>query len=247
MTQLQNQFQQSAEKGLLDLKMGLGTLSCQVDSTQATALVPGQAVKLVDSLGGVPKVIAVAADTDKIFGFVAFTFKDKTFPALSAVEISVEGNIMYLQSSAAVARGAKLMYVVAGKKVATATNGKSCVGFSLDKASVADQLIKVWLQPFSSAAIAGQAADVAAIGVTAALTALVPVAATITDLVTAGGNTYSDAAINAMIVELKAAYLLKADNADVETLRGQVEARIDVIEAKVDGYRTALQAAGLMA
>ena len=233
MTQLSNQFAQSVEKGQVDLKMSIGTISCQVYASESTALVPGQAVKLIDSTGGVPKVTAVTADTDAIFGFVNFTFKNATFPALAAVEISIENNVLYLESSAAIARGAKVMYVVTGQKVATGTNGKTLVGYAFDKATASGQFIRIFLQPFSSAAIAGQSADVGAIGVTAALTALVPTAVAL-------NATFSD-------TEVEAGLLTKADNADVETLRTEVEARLDVIEAKVDGYRTALRAAGLMA
>ena len=222
MVQLQNQFTQAPEKGYLDLRMNPTTIPCCVDSSQVTALVPGQAVKMVDSAGGVPKVVALAADTDKIFGFVASSIKDQKFSAGSAVEIAAEGNVIYLQSSAAIARGAKVMVVITGEKVATATNGKSCAGFAFDKATGADQLVRIYLQPFSSAAIAGEAADVGASAFTPAL----PVAATI-------GATFDQ-------TEVKAALLLKADNADLETLRTEVA-------AKIDGYRTALRAAGLMA
>ena len=56
-----------------------------------------------------------------------------------------------------------------------------------------------------------------------------------------------DAGIDAVVLNIEAALDLKADNADVETLRTQSEARLDAIEAKVDALIAALKAAGLMA
>lgn len=145
MAQVQNQFAQTPEKGQLDLMAGGSVITCQVDATQSQALVPGQAVTCVDSAGGVPKVIAAAADTADVFGFVKFSFKDQDFPAGAAVEIAIfRGSVMFMQSSAAIARYAQVMPVIAGQKVATAAGaGKRIVGRALDKATAADQLIRV--------------------------------------------------------------------------------------------------------
>jgi hypothetical protein len=136
MTQLQNQFKQSVEKGQVDQRMGPGTISCQVKSDEATALVPGQAVKIVDSAGGVPKVTAVTADTDDIFGVVAFTFKDMDFPAGAPVEIvAMRNGVIYMEAGAAIARNAEVQYVVTGQKVITAVSTKRILGRAFDKAA----------------------------------------------------------------------------------------------------------------
>lgn len=144
MTQLQNQFKQSREKGEVDQRMGPGTISCQVGSAQVAALVPGQAVKIVDSAGGVPKVIAVAADTDDIYGVVAFTFKDATFPANSPVEIiGMRNGVIVMEAGAAIARNAEVQYVVTGAKVITAVATKRILGRAFDKAAADGDLIRV--------------------------------------------------------------------------------------------------------
>lgn len=147
-----NQFAQTPTKGQADLSLNPNTLGCQVTSDEATALVPGQAVKLVDSLGGVPKVTAVTADTDDIFGVVLYNVKNATFPALQALEVAAQDNVVYMEASAAIARGAKVMYVVTGQKVATATAGKTVVGFAFDKATASGDLIRVYLLTFSGVA-----------------------------------------------------------------------------------------------
>lgn len=256
MTQVPNQFRQSVVKGQLDLRMNPNTIPCQIDSGEAGTLIPGQAVKIVDNAGGVPKVEAIAADTDKIFGVIAYNIKNASFVAGDAVEISADGNVIYMEASAAIARGAKLMAVVTGSKVATVTGGKIVLGFAFDKAAADGDLIRVYMENFSEQANAGTATNVADILPTTPLTALVPAASSLTASAAAisTADTYTDAAVNAgidaavdlVIAELDTALDLKADNADVETLRTETEARLDAIEAQNLEVIDALIAAGLM-
>lgn len=144
MTQLQNQFSQAPVKGQLDLRFNGQTITGQIDSSESGELVPGQPVKLVDSAGGIPKVIACTADSDEVFGFINYSIKDQKFVALDAVEISVfRNNVMYMEASAAIARGASVMPVITGSKVATAAGGGRIVGTALDKAAADGDLIRV--------------------------------------------------------------------------------------------------------
>lgn len=142
-----NQFAQSTYIGMVDLRFDGDTVSCQVASTQATALYPGQAVKMVDSADGVPKIVASAAASDETLGFINFDIKSVTFPAGSDCEISLSGNVMYLYSTAAIARGAQVMIdvsTVGGVK--TATGGGKYVGWAYDKATAAGQLIRIFIK-----------------------------------------------------------------------------------------------------
>lgn len=144
MAQALNQLQQAPVQGELDLAPQTGMIGCCVKSDEATPLIPGQGVTLVDSADGVPKVTAVTSDTAVLFGFVPYTQKDQDFPANAAVDIAFyRGCIMYMTSNAAIARGAQVMVVVSGTKVATATTNKRIAGIALDKATDADQLIRV--------------------------------------------------------------------------------------------------------
>ena len=147
MTQFQNQFAQTNEKGKLDLALNVNTISCEVSANQATALVAGQAVTIEDSIGGVPKVLAAAADSDRIFGFVNYSLKDINFAAHARVEISRYTNVMLMEASAAIARGAKVAIVVSGQKVVTAGEGQTVVGEALDKALASGNLIRVQILP----------------------------------------------------------------------------------------------------
>ena len=102
-----------------------------------------------------------------------------------------------------------------------------------------------------------QAASVAAFGATANMSALVVSACSFvaSNATLSTGDTYSDAAVKASIdgaidvatAAAKAILDIKADNADVETLRTEAEARLDAIEAKINAVIAALKAAALMA
>lgn len=143
MAQDPNQFGQSVEKGLVDLKMGGNVISVEVGTGP---LVAGQCVTIVDSAGGVPKVIALAADTGDSFGVMPYDLRRATFETGERVDIPFfKGSVVYMEASAAIARGAKVMAVVSGSKVATATTGKMIIGRALDKAAANADLIRVLL------------------------------------------------------------------------------------------------------
>lgn len=101
--------------------------------------------------------------------------------------------------------------------------------------------------------IAGVSTVIAALGSTSNLSALV-VANTI---IAASNFTASNAAaptkaeVDAGIDTLKTAVVtalnLKADNVDCETLRTQIEVRLDAIEAKIDAFLAANKTSGQMA
>lgn len=149
MTLLINQFSQVPIQGQVDSSHDAGTLACQVYASESSALIPGQAVKMVDSGNGIPIVTAVTADSDEVFGFVNHNFKKDSYDALDMVEISlVNGlNVMWMTASAAIARNAVVTVVVSGSKVKTSTGGSRDCGRALDKASASGDLIRVMLFP----------------------------------------------------------------------------------------------------
>lgn len=139
----QNQFAQSVVKGMVDLKHSPNTFSCRVASNETVALVPGQFVKLADVAGGAPVVTAITADTDTVFGVVSYNLRESSFAANASVEISSSLNVVYVEASAAIARGLPVMPVILGQKVAVATPTKSIVGLALDKATDDGDLIRI--------------------------------------------------------------------------------------------------------
>jgi hypothetical protein len=149
MTQALNQFIQTPVLGQMDLRFNGQTFACEVDAGETGELVAGQSVKLVDSAGGVPKVVAVTSDSDLVFGFIKYSIKDTKFTAGMAVEISTAyGNCIYLRATAAIARGAILKGVVAsvgGVATAVQGSGSQIIGWAFDKAAADGDLIRVMI------------------------------------------------------------------------------------------------------
>lgn len=147
--QNQNQFGQSVILGMVDQKLSNGTLPVQVDSTETSTLVAGQAVKMYDRAGGVPKVVACDANSDEVLGFINYSVKDQDFVAGDRCEISGDGNVMYLISVGAIARGAQVqldLTYAGGVKTITGSSGAKVVGWALDKAAGDGELIRVALR-----------------------------------------------------------------------------------------------------
>lgn len=148
-SQSSNQFAMTSILGNLDLRYNPDTVPAQIDNSEAGTLYAGQAVKLVDNAGGVPKVVACSANSDQVFGFINFSIKDKTFIAGSRAEISLDQNVMHLYATAAIARGAQVcldITTVGGvRSLASASSGDCIVGFAYDQAAAAGSLIRVKL------------------------------------------------------------------------------------------------------
>ncbi len=142
-----NQFAQTEQLGMIDLRFDYNTVAVQIDAAQATPLYAGAAVKMVDSAGGVPKVIGCAANADGVLGFINYDVKSVAFVAGSNAEISMAGNVIYLYATAAIARGVRVQLDLStnGGVKALAADGASIVGWAYDKASAAGQLIRVFL------------------------------------------------------------------------------------------------------
>lgn len=144
-----NQFAETQLAGVVDLRYAFNTVSVQIDSTQATPLYPGAAVKIVDSANGVPKVVGCAANSDEVMGFINFDIKTVQFVAGSLAEISMGGNVIYLWATGAIARGVQVsldLSSMAAVRSAAGNTGDNIVGWAYDKATAAGQLIRVSLR-----------------------------------------------------------------------------------------------------
>lgn len=138
-----NQFAISQVQGALDLSINSSVMTCAVDAAETTSLVAGQPVKLATTGGGVPKVLALTANTDKSFGFVVRNLKDASRQAGEALEVAMCGSVMYMTAGAAINPGAKIEVVYTTNKVITNAGTNPIVGVALDKAAADGDLIRV--------------------------------------------------------------------------------------------------------
>lgn len=146
MSQVLNQFQQAPVKGQLASSPNFNVISAVVDQDESGTLEPGQCVKIVDR--AVPAVTVEAQDDAEAvsYGVVLYNIKQAGFVAGDPVEIALGiGAIVYMEASAAIAKGAQVSYVVSGEKVKTAAGAEVVIGYALDKAAADGDLIRVYL------------------------------------------------------------------------------------------------------
>lgn len=142
------------------------TLSCQVDSAQATNLVSGQAVKLSTTANGVPQVISLAANTDKALGFVLRNLKDAAFIPGAPLEIAITDSIMWMTAGGAITRGGNVEVVYTTNQVIASAGVNPIIGLTLDTAVNVGDLIRVLVK---TPAISGTTAAVQKVDVVATL------------------------------------------------------------------------------
>lgn len=150
-TQNMNQFKQSNVVGELDLQTGNNAAVFTVllsPSYAGTGVVPGEGLKLVDLAGsdvaGVPPIVGVRAlDADAIFGVNVFNTKRNTTQKGEIVQVAGKGAVMWLNAGAAIARGASVDLVLATPGNVVTAAGATVLGVALDKATAADQMIRV--------------------------------------------------------------------------------------------------------
>lgn len=134
----QNQFAQTTIVGVLDQKYNYNTKVAIVDAT-SSILTAGQGVKMVDTSGSGPMTVKqVDAVADDCIGFVNYNAKNAFFIPGSAVEISQDGNVMWMIANGAIARGQQVqldLVYVGGVKAKTGSSGADYVGWAMDKAA----------------------------------------------------------------------------------------------------------------
>jgi len=149
-----NQFKQGRAVGDLDLNFfgGENVISCRYnpEDTSTNKLIAGETVKLADlgssDSAGLPIITKRTADTDTIFGTVVRSLKDSSFAPGDRLEIAVNGAVMNLRASAAINRGTKVSGVVATPGNIAAVGTNAYLGYTLDKASAANDIVRVMIQ-----------------------------------------------------------------------------------------------------
>ena len=146
----QNQFAQTPVLGQVDLAVSPNTQSVRINpDSVSTNIVAGQAVKLITGASGITLVDVPTSITDgPIWGVIAYSPRKNTYAAGDVVTVACQGDVIYLQTSAAVSRGTKVATTVAGPTVATnAVSTNQITGIAIDQASASGQLIRVQVYP----------------------------------------------------------------------------------------------------
>jgi Uncharacterized conserved protein (DUF2190) len=149
-----NQFTQTAILGMPDLRQQPNSFFVTIDpDSEFTDFQVGSVLKLVSGAG--PSILVdIATATEEAIGVIPYNLKKNTFAAGDTVQIFGELSVLYLQTSAAVNRGAKVEFLNTGGSptVATVSGSNTVLGVALDQADDTGGIIRVQIKP--SAAIA---------------------------------------------------------------------------------------------
>lgn len=150
LVQNQNQFAQTALLGQVTMSPSPAIIPVKIYiGSVATQLQAGQAVRLVDQAGPEIQVDQVTAVTQEAFGVIIYNPRKNTYSAGDTVEIALRGTVVYMETSAAIARGAKVQIDPTGPTVSTLVSlPTNCeLGVCLDKPTATGQLARILLNP----------------------------------------------------------------------------------------------------
>jgi len=148
--QNQNQFSQTPVLGQVSFEVNPNIKAVKISpDSVSTKLQAGQAVRLIAGVSSEVLVDVPTSDTaGPVYGVIIYNPKKNLYSPGDTVEIACAGSVLYLESSAAINRGAKVSTTYAGPTVVTnATSGKQITGIALDQSSDAGQLIRVEVTP----------------------------------------------------------------------------------------------------
>lgn len=139
-----NKFAPTEEiKGRRVLPANTESISGIVDASQADALLPGDPVKIVATSKGLPH-FAKAGLGDVVAGFVEWNVIRPSYAAGKICQISMAGNVMYMEAGAAISAGALVNITDLSKvEIGAAAGAGSKLGIALEAATAAGQLIRV--------------------------------------------------------------------------------------------------------
>ena len=130
-------------KGRRVLPANTASISGIVDDSQTDPLLPGDPVKIVATTEGLPH-FAKAAVGDVIAGFVEWNVIRPSYKAKQVCQISMTGNVMYMEAAGAVQAGVQVnISDLSTVVVAAAAGAGSKIGLALEAATAAGQLIRV--------------------------------------------------------------------------------------------------------
>lgn len=157
MTQLsqnQYQFSQTALIGMV-AEQPIDTVTCQINpNTTAAYIVAGCAVKLIANTGPEKVVdVTTSAADGPVYGIIAYNMRQNVWTAGAHVEVHTDLNVVFLKSSAAINRGARVSVTnptASGNDPTVATDTTAndyTVGVAETQCAAANTLIKVRVKP----------------------------------------------------------------------------------------------------
>jgi len=152
----QNQFSQTPYVGMPDLRFNASSIAAQVSVNQPSTqvLVNGMAVKIDTAIvqngsNQLPQVIGATANSDSVAGFIIYDLKSQSYGPGDRISMSLSGQVLYLYSTSAITPFNQVqldLHTGGGVTAKVGSSGANIVGYAIDGASAAGQLIRVFTQ-----------------------------------------------------------------------------------------------------
>ena len=150
-----NQFNQTALVGQPDWTANQNIVSVKIyaSSSGGAGLVAGIPIKYVDTAGDMPVVDICSGVTDTPIGVLIHRMKGDLFAAGQIVEAALGGSTIFMQTSAAIARGARVQcdpttsstYPTVATLTSLGTNAS--LGINIDKPAATGALTRIYIEP----------------------------------------------------------------------------------------------------
>lgn len=138
-------------KGRKVLPANTESFSGIIDADVSGSVAPATPMKIVSTSAKLPHFAPASSDSDNIVGFLEWNVIRSGYVAGTLCQISPETNVMYMEASAAINAGVNVaMASYSNITVKTAGVGDKIVGYALEAAANAGELIRVKIR-FASA------------------------------------------------------------------------------------------------
>lgn len=143
----QNQFAQTPVIGMVENVPTPSIISVQIDPASSSSnLKVGLPVAITTAAANTIPVDAAGLTALK-FGVIVYNPKKNVYSPGDMVEIAQDGSFIWLETSAAITKGAKVQQDPTNSQVLTLVSGTNAmIGYAMDTATAANQLIRVQLK-----------------------------------------------------------------------------------------------------
>lgn len=138
-------------KGRKVLPANTESFSGMIDSSVEGSVVPGTPMKIVATSAKLPHFAPCTSDSDNIIGFLEWNVIRSAYVAGTPCQVSPDTNVMYMEASGSINAGVNVaMDSYSNITVKAAGAGDKIIGYALESATAAGQLIRVKIR-FASA------------------------------------------------------------------------------------------------
>lgn len=131
-------------KGRKVLPANTESFSGVIDASVSGSVAPAAPMVIVSNSAKLPHFAPATSDSDNIIGFLEWNVIRNGYVAGTPCQVSPDTNVMYMEAASAINAGAKVAIAdFSAVTVKAAAAGAASIGYALESATAAGQLIRV--------------------------------------------------------------------------------------------------------